>query len=96
MCWYSNSKDGNDALVNVNQAHNLEVGDYVMIVNSTSTPSCDGIHKVTKLGDAGQPQTFYIDFYIEECGQSPRFLYYATVDLIDYDDIRKVNVKQQI
>ena len=38
ICAGTATQDGNDAQVNVNQAHNLEVGDYVMIVNSTSTP----------------------------------------------------------
>ena len=56
---------------------------------------CDGIHKVTKLGDAGQPQTFYIDFYIEECGQSPQIFVLRNCRFNDYDDIRKVNVNNR-
>ena len=46
----------------------MEVGDYVMIVNSTSTPSVDGIHKITSLGTVNEPRKFYIDMFIEECG----------------------------
>ena len=72
ICAGTATEDGNDACVNTNVDHNLEVGDYVMIVNSTSTPSVDGIHKVTSLGTVNEPRKFYIDMFIEECGDAPQ------------------------
>lgn len=62
--------DGNDAKVTLNAAHNVKVGDYVMLVNTTTTPNVDGIHRVTKLGNLAQPATFYIDKFIESDGTS--------------------------
>lgn len=62
--------DGNDAQVTLNVARNVEVGDYVMLVNTTTTPNIDGIHKVTRLGNVAQPNTFYINKYIQEDGDS--------------------------
>lgn len=60
--------DGNDAQVTLNIERNVKVGDYIMLVNTTTTPSIDGIHRVTKLGNAGQPNTFYINMFIQEDG----------------------------
>ena len=71
ICAGVESPEGNDARVTVQKTHNLEVGDYVMLVNTTTQPSCDGIHKVTRVGDITEPKSFYIDMYIEECGSSP-------------------------
>lgn len=98
ICAGTASIDGNDAQVNLTDGtpgfqHNLEIGDYVMIVNSTTTPNCDGIHKVTKLGDAsaaGQ-RAFYIDMFIEECGSAPQIYVLRNARFNDYDDIRKAN-----
>ena len=66
----TDTDDGNDAMVTLNIPHNVEVGDYVMLVNTTTTPSVDGIHRVTKLGNIAQPNTFYIDRFIETDGTS--------------------------
>ena len=73
ICAGNATADGNDACINLPTgfSHNLEVGDYVLILNSTTTPSVDGIHKVTSLGAQGEDYKFYIDMYIEECGNSP-------------------------
>ena len=71
ICAGTATQDGNDARVTINVDHNLEVGDYVMILNSTTQPSVDGIHKVTKLGSAGEIKAFYIDMYIDKCGNAP-------------------------
>ena len=66
---------GDDAQIDVvrqtgdTQAHNLVVGDYVLIRGSNSTPSIDGIHKVTKV-DASNVARFYIDEYIETEGSA--------------------------
>ena len=62
--------DGNDAMVTLNASHNVKVGDYVMLVNTTTIPNVDGIHRVTKLGNLAQPGTFYIDKFIESDGTS--------------------------
>ena len=70
ICAGNTTSDGNDAQITINTAHNLRAGDYVMIVNSTTIPSVDGIHKVTRV-DALDPRAFYIDMYIDECGVSP-------------------------
>ena len=66
----NDTDDGNDAMVTLNIPHNVEVGDYVMLVNTTTTPSVDGIHRVTKLGNIAQPNTIYIDRFIETDGTS--------------------------
>ena len=66
------SSDGNDARVTVNIDHNLSVGDYVMLVNTTTVPNIDGIHRVTRVGDISEPKSFYIDRFIEECGNAPQ------------------------
>ena len=49
-------------------AHGLRVGDYVQLLNTTTTPNIDGIHKVTKIGT--NEKVFYIDEYIEKCGNA--------------------------
>ena len=46
------------------QAHNLKVGDFVLIRGSNSKPNIDGIHKVTKV-DPSDTRKFFIDEYIE-------------------------------
>ena len=53
---------------NLTQAHNLSVGDYVLIRGSTCVPSVDGIHKVSKI-DANNTAKFFIDEYIQEEGK---------------------------
>lgn len=68
ICAGRSSKDGNDAEVTTNEPHGLSVGDYVQLLNTTTTPTIDGIHKVTKLGSTNK--VFYIDEYIEACGNA--------------------------
>lgn len=79
ICAGTSTADGNDACVNIhpsafggvgNVRTSLEIGDYVMIVNSDSKPSIDGIHKVTALGNENEVYKFFIDMFIEECGSS--------------------------
>lgn len=67
ICAGKLSKDGNDAEITTNAAHGLQVGDWVQLLNTDCTPTIDGIHKVTKVGD---PKMFYIDEYIEQCGNA--------------------------
>ena len=68
ICAGTLSRDGNDAEVTTNVAHGFEVGDYVMLLNTDTTPPIDGIHKVTKLGT--ESTVFYIDEFIEKCGNA--------------------------
>ncbi len=95
VCAGTATEDGNDACVNVNVDHNLEIGDYVMIVNSTSKPSVDGIHKVTNLGSVAEPRKFFIDMFIEECGDAPQVYVLRNCRFDDYDDILKTNVNNK-
>lgn len=95
ICAGTATEDGNDACVNVNIDHNLEIGDYVMIVNSTSKPSVDGIHKVTSLGAVGEPRKFFIDMFIEECGDAPQIYVLRNARFNDYDELLKTNVNNK-
>lgn len=71
ICAGNATRDGNDAEVTTNVNHNLKVGDLVMLLNTTTTPNIDGIHRVTKLGaGANGDRIFYIDRFIEECGNA--------------------------
>ena len=51
------------------QAHNLQVGDYILIRGSNSKPSLDGIHQVTRV-DGNSTTRIYIDEYIDEEGSA--------------------------
>ena len=51
------------------QAHNLQAGDYVLIRGSNTTPSIDGIHKVTSVNENNNA-LFYIDTYINKEGDT--------------------------
>ena len=76
ICAGTATSDGNDAEVSIADstnlpiAHGLEIGDYVMLVNTNTKPEIDGIHRVTKLGDLNNPSKFYIDRFIETCGSA--------------------------
>lgn len=67
ICAGTATVDGNDAQVTISTAHNLQVGDLVMLLNTTTTPNIDGIHTVTKVSPTDD-RVFYIDRYIEKCG----------------------------
>lgn len=92
ICAGNTTADGNDAQITFNADHNLHVGDYVMIHNSTTVPSVDGIHRVTRI-DQFNPRVAYIDMYIDECGtcstihvmRSIRFAEFVpNVDIVNY------------
>jgi len=76
ICAGTATSDGNDAEVSISNsskipvAHGLEIGDYVMLVNTDTKPEVDGIHRVTALGDLNNPSKFYIDRFIETCGSA--------------------------
>jgi hypothetical protein len=71
ICAGTATRDGNDAEVTTNIDHKLQVGDYVMLLNTTTVPNIDGIHRVTKLGvGSNGNRIFYIDRFIEECGNA--------------------------
>jgi len=59
------------AMVSTSADHNVEIGDYVMILGSTSTPNVDGIHRV--IGVENETH-FYIDVFIEEKGYGGKIL----------------------
>jgi hypothetical protein len=73
ICAGNTTSDGNDAQITFNKSHNLLIGDYILILNSTTTPSIDGIHKVTKLHNSDNT-TLFVDSFIEKCGTSPSIL----------------------
>jgi hypothetical protein len=56
---------GNDALVKCVKPHQLVVNDYVIILNSSSLPSVDGIHRVTGVLNNNM---FFVDEYIDSKG----------------------------
>lgn len=55
---------GSDTEIN----HNVEVGDYVMFLNTTTVPSTVGIHMVTDTQVSTSGYTFTIDKYIDTDG----------------------------
>ena len=69
ICAGTATSDGNDAQVTTNRAHNLSVGDYVLLTNTDTVPKIDGIHKVTSVHPSDNT-IFYIDMYIERCGNA--------------------------
>lgn len=83
ICAGKATSDGNDAEVTTNIDHGLVVGDYVMILNSTTTPSIDGIHKVTKIGSGN---VFYVDQYIDACGSASSILPIRSVRFESIED----------
>jgi len=58
-------ESGDDVLITTMTPHNLRIGDYLIVVNSTSVPSVDGIHQVMSVINA---QSFMIDAYIAQKG----------------------------
>ena len=69
ICAGLSSKDGNDAEITTNLPHQFQVGDYVQLLNTDTTPNINGIHKVTKI-DPNDAYVFYIDEFIEKCGNA--------------------------
>lgn len=66
--------DGNDASLTLytdadqlRTVDSMMVGDYVLILNSTTQPNIDGIHRVTRV-NATDKSKFYIDRFIETSG----------------------------
>lgn len=64
ICAGITEADDAEIILANSQAHNVLVGDYVLIRGSNSKPNIDGIHKVTKV-DTSSSNKFYIDEYIE-------------------------------
>jgi len=84
ICAGTSSKDGNDAEITTNLPHGLQVGDWVQLLNTDTTPNIDGIHKVTKV-DANDNQIFYIDEYIEHCGNAVSIMPLVTTRFTNID-----------
>ena len=81
ICAGTSTLDGNDAEVTTNVAHGLQVGDFVQLLNTTTTPNIDGIHKVTKVGTLDT--VFYIDEFIEMCGNAVSIMPLVTTRFTD-------------
>ena len=70
----NDTDDGNDAKISLKsntggaRPYPMAIGDYVMILNSTTQPNIDGIHCVTRV-DPTDPSAFYIDRFIEKSGK---------------------------
>ena len=76
ICAGTATEDGNDACVNVNVDLNLEVGDYVMIVNSTSIPPL-----MVYISQAWYSRTESSQICLtEQCGNAIKYMCYVTVD----------------
>jgi len=84
ICAGASSKDGNDAEITTNLPHGLQVGDWVQLLNTDTTPTIDGIHKVTKV-DSTDTQIFYIDEYIEKCGNAQSIMPLVTTRFANID-----------
>ena len=84
ICAGVSSKDGNDAEITTNVPHGLQVGDWVQLLNTDTTPTIDGIHKVTKV-DSNDNQIFYIDEFIEECGNAQSIMPLVTTRFKNID-----------
>jgi len=84
ICAGASSKDGNDAEITTNVPHGLQVGDWVQLLNTDTTPTIDGIHKVTKV-DPNDNQIFYIDEYIEKCGNAVSIMPLVTTRFVNID-----------
>lgn len=85
--------EGDDAQIIVarqsgdTQAHNLQVGDYVLIRGSTTVPNIDGIHQVTDI-DPNNPSKFFIDEYIEQEGGIGNIYPIRNVRFSDYQALQ--------
>jgi hypothetical protein len=60
------------------------VGDWVQLLNTDTTPTIDGIHRVTKI-DPNDNQIFYIDEYIEKCGNAVSIMPLVTTRFVNID-----------
>ena len=56
---------GDDAEVECINSHLLNNSDYVMVLGSDTTPSVDGIHRITRIVDG---KKFRIDQFIQDKG----------------------------
>lgn len=91
ICAGNLTSDGNDAEITmykdgVPTDHGLQVGDHIMILNSTTSPSVDGIHKVTRI-NTNDTTKFYIDMYIDDCGTCPKILVMRSIRFNDLSDL---------
>ncbi len=78
---------------NLTQAHNLVAGDFVLIRGSATTPSIDGIHKVTRV-DTSNTAQFYIDEYIQEEGAAGNVYPLRPVRFDTYNSLDSVKNQQ--
>ena len=90
ICAGAATSDGNDAQITANVDINsiLQVGDYVMLVNTTTQPQINGIHKITRMGNPDEPNVFYIDQFIEQCGTASQIFVLRNSRFKSYSDIQ--------
>lgn len=88
------STDGNDAKVSLfsgsdlGDASKLRIGDIVMLVNTTTTPNIQGLHRITSI-DANTQNTFFIDRFIEESGRAEQVFVFRNARFTDLNDMNK-------
>jgi len=84
--------DGNDAKISLKsntgdtRAYPMAIGDYVMILNSTTRPNIDGIHMVTNANPT-DPSSFYIDRFIEKSGKCESIMILRSSRFNNYEDL---------
>lgn len=78
--------EGDDALVKLQQDHNYDAGDFVVITGSKCLPNIDGIHKITSIVDE---KSFLIEEYIEEKGFGGKALSLLPTKFNTTDELRR-------
>ena len=81
------AESGDEGLIRCNKEHQLEVGEYVLIVNSTCIPSMDGIHQVLQTS-SDDNRNFFINRFIEEKGFSGKVIPLRSVRFADLSEAR--------
>lgn len=88
----NDTDDGNDAKVSLkswtgdSRSYPMAAGDYVLILNSTTQPNIDGIHRVTRV-EPTDPSSFYIDRFIEKSGKCESVMVLRSSRFNTYDNL---------
>ena len=84
------TKTGNEAEIQTNAAHGLVAGDFIYIINTSSDPVIDGIHKVSGFPTGNSSEYgstsvlksldhFYLDEYINTAGENGKVFVFKSV-----------------
>ena len=84
------TEHGDDALVKTDRPHTLTPGERVLILNSSSSPGVDGIHKVTRVTRDASPRGFFIDRSIREKGFDGKVIPIRSVKFANTEAVRAV------